>query len=315
VTDRLVVGISGATGICYGVRVLELARKAGVETHLVETPAGQQTRAHETSMSARDLAGLADVCYRPALVPATAEIIVEGHIAVDETVMEGPMNEFPGYNATEKSPKAVFHVSAITYRDGATLPVVAAGPPVEEDHTIIGTMGAAEIVYAMRQAGLPVASAWCPFDAAVHWLVLAVEPDWHDKLAINAGELAKRIADVLFSGKPGINAPKTLLVENDVDITDLGEVVWAFATRSHPEHGEFHFPSVPSDQLAVYLDEQEAHSFQAGKVIHNCLLADRFPAGQRPVKGTLENGWPDDIHRRVLANWNTYGFSAGAGDI
>lgn len=35
-TGRLVVGISGATGICYGVRVLELARKAGVETHLVD---------------------------------------------------------------------------------------------------------------------------------------------------------------------------------------------------------------------------------------------------------------------------------------
>lgn len=67
---RLVVGISGATGICYGVRVLELARKAGVETHLVVTPAGQQTRAQETSMSARDLAALADVSYRPADVGA-----------------------------------------------------------------------------------------------------------------------------------------------------------------------------------------------------------------------------------------------------
>ncbi|MFE3255661.1 flavoprotein [Nocardia sp. NPDC059091] len=41
---RLVVGISGATGIAYGMRVLELARKAGVETHLVATPAGRQTR-------------------------------------------------------------------------------------------------------------------------------------------------------------------------------------------------------------------------------------------------------------------------------
>lgn len=235
--DRLVVGISGATGICYGVRVLELARKAGVETHLVVTSAGQQTRAYETGLSARDLAALAD------------------------------------------------------------------------------TMGAAEIVYALRQAGLPVASAWCPFDAAVHWLVLAVEQDWHDKLAINAGELAKRVADVLFSGKPGFNAPKTLLVEDDIDITDLGEVIWAFATRAHPEHGEFHFPGLESDQLAVYLDEEEAHSFRAGKVIHNCLLADRFPGGQRPVKGNLENGWPDDIRRRVLDNWNAYGFSAETGSV
>jgi 4-hydroxy-3-polyprenylbenzoate decarboxylase len=242
------------------------------------------------------------------LVPATAEIVIEGHIALGETAMEGPMNEFPGYNATEASPKAVFQVSAITYRDGATLPVVAAGPPVEEDHTIIGTTAAAEIVYLLRAAGLPIASAWYPYEAAVHWLVVAVEPGWHDALGITAAQLAQRVGDVLFTSKPGINAPKTLLVENDIDITDLGEVVWAFATRAHPEHGEFHFPDLPSDQLAVYLDETEAHSFRAAKVIYNCLLADRFPAGQRPVKGTLANGWPAEIGQRVLANWHAYGY-------
>lgn len=67
---RLVVGISGASGIAYGTRVLELARKAGVETHLVVTPAGQQTRAYETGLSARDLAAMADVTYRAADVGA-----------------------------------------------------------------------------------------------------------------------------------------------------------------------------------------------------------------------------------------------------
>lgn len=61
---RLVVGISGATGIAYGISVLELARKAGVETHLVVTPAGQQTRAYETDLSTRDLAATAEVSYR-----------------------------------------------------------------------------------------------------------------------------------------------------------------------------------------------------------------------------------------------------------
>ncbi|WP_194891731.1 UbiX family flavin prenyltransferase [Catenulispora pinisilvae] len=67
---RLVVGISGATGIAYGIKVLELARKAGVETHLVVTPAGQQTRAYETDLDARDLAGMADVSHRPADIAA-----------------------------------------------------------------------------------------------------------------------------------------------------------------------------------------------------------------------------------------------------
>jgi len=65
-TGRLIVGISGATGTVLGVRLLQLAREAGVETHLVVTPAAQQTRAYETDLSAADLASLADVTYRPA---------------------------------------------------------------------------------------------------------------------------------------------------------------------------------------------------------------------------------------------------------
>lgn len=67
---RLVVGVSGASGTAYAVRTLELARKAGVETHLVVTSAGQQTRAYETDLDARSLAAMADVTYRPADVGA-----------------------------------------------------------------------------------------------------------------------------------------------------------------------------------------------------------------------------------------------------
>lgn len=74
---------------------------------------------------------------------------------------------------------------------------------------------------------------------------------------------------------------------------------------AHPERGEFHFPDLPSDQLAVYLDKKEASTFRAGKVIHNCLLADRYPKESRPVKGTFESGWSADVRERVLANWNT----------
>jgi 4-hydroxy-3-polyprenylbenzoate decarboxylase len=68
--NRLVVGISGASGTVFGLSVLEMARKAGVETHLVVTSAGQQTRRYETALSAQDLAGMADVSYRPGDVGA-----------------------------------------------------------------------------------------------------------------------------------------------------------------------------------------------------------------------------------------------------
>jgi 4-hydroxy-3-polyprenylbenzoate decarboxylase len=56
---RLIVGISGATGVVYGLRLLELLRETDIETHLVITRAGGVTRAHELPHSARELRALA----------------------------------------------------------------------------------------------------------------------------------------------------------------------------------------------------------------------------------------------------------------
>jgi 4-hydroxy-3-polyprenylbenzoate decarboxylase len=67
---RLVVGISGASGIEYGVRALVRLRELGVETHLVVTRAAGMTRAVETDLSARELRELADVSYAPGEVGA-----------------------------------------------------------------------------------------------------------------------------------------------------------------------------------------------------------------------------------------------------
>ena len=69
-SQRLVVGITGATGAVYGVRLLERARALGVETHLVVTPAGVLNVHHELGLDRTTLEGLADHAYNPAEVGA-----------------------------------------------------------------------------------------------------------------------------------------------------------------------------------------------------------------------------------------------------
>jgi flavin prenyltransferase len=61
---RLVVGVSGASGAIYGVRVLDALRELGVESHLVVTRAALLTLSQETDLSADDLLGRADVAHR-----------------------------------------------------------------------------------------------------------------------------------------------------------------------------------------------------------------------------------------------------------
>jgi 4-hydroxy-3-polyprenylbenzoate decarboxylase len=60
---RLVVGISGASGIVYGIRVLELLRKAKIESHLVMTNSAALTLGYESSLKLGDVEKLADVVH------------------------------------------------------------------------------------------------------------------------------------------------------------------------------------------------------------------------------------------------------------
>ena len=61
---RLIVGISGASGIIYGIRMLEVLKQADVETHLIVSKAAEMTLAYESDLKPKDLRELADV-YHP----------------------------------------------------------------------------------------------------------------------------------------------------------------------------------------------------------------------------------------------------------
>jgi 4-hydroxy-3-polyprenylbenzoate decarboxylase len=60
---RMIVGVSGATGVVYAVRLLEALRALDIESHLVVTKPGEMTLAYETDLATRDLRAMADVTY------------------------------------------------------------------------------------------------------------------------------------------------------------------------------------------------------------------------------------------------------------
>jgi 4-hydroxy-3-polyprenylbenzoate decarboxylase len=62
--QRIIVGISGASGILYGIRTLEVLKLAGVQTHLIVSKAAERTLGYETDLKLEHLRGLADV-YHP----------------------------------------------------------------------------------------------------------------------------------------------------------------------------------------------------------------------------------------------------------
>ncbi len=83
-TSRIVVGVTGATGAVYAVRLLQRLKSGGCETHLVVSPAGVLNVHHELGLDRQALEGLADHAYNPADIGAA---IASGSFATDAMVI------------------------------------------------------------------------------------------------------------------------------------------------------------------------------------------------------------------------------------
>ncbi|WP_375184614.1 UbiX family flavin prenyltransferase [Aquabacterium sp.] len=81
---RLIVGLTGASGAIYGVRLLQRARALGVETHLVATPAGILNVHHEMGLGRAELEALATQAHAPGDVGAC---IASGSFTTDAMVV------------------------------------------------------------------------------------------------------------------------------------------------------------------------------------------------------------------------------------
>ncbi len=70
-TDRLIIGISGASGVVYGIRLLEALQGSSIETHLVMTKSAEITLAYETDYKVKAVKDLATKVYGPEDIAAS----------------------------------------------------------------------------------------------------------------------------------------------------------------------------------------------------------------------------------------------------
>jgi UbiD family decarboxylase len=241
-------------------------------------------------------------------VPATSEIVLEGMVSASETAWEGPMGEYSGYlSPSGGMPSPIFQVTAMTYRDQPILPVVAAGEPAEENHTCWGLTVSAQLLWELRRQDFPVSTCFIPFQSAAHWLVVTVN---RAACAGRSGEkLVDDVARIVFGSRTGFFIPKILLLEDDIDPTNLDELVWAFATRNHPQRGQVLFQNESMLPLVAFLGSEERKNARGTKVIYNCLPAEDCAAEQAPRRSSFRFLWPQEIQDRVIKNWEKYGFS------
>lgn len=135
-------------------------------------------------------------------IPANAEIVFEGVLSTSETLPEGPFGEMHGYvfpGDTHQWPKCT--VKAITYRNGAILPVSKCGRITDETRSLIGSLAAAEIRRECQDAGLPVTDAFALFESQVTRVALKIDVVKLAAMRISPEDFRKKIGDQVFLSK------------------------------------------------------------------------------------------------------------------
>jgi len=234
-------------------------------------------------------------------VPAGSEIVLEGEVLPHERRNEGPFGEYMGYEAGKSSPKPVFRVNAITYRNDPILPFSNMGMPIHESQIVTALIKGAEVYSELKKLGLPVKGVYFPPFAVGHLVVVSTEIPF-----IN---FAKRVAHAIWATKPGLFTYYIVVVDSDVDPTNMDEVLHAIATKCHPVNGIHpvdHIPGFPV--LLPFLPPKERLIGDAAGVIFDCTWPKDWPAESIPIKASFENLWPETVRAKVLKKWEAYGF-------
>jgi 4-hydroxy-3-polyprenylbenzoate decarboxylase len=155
-------------------------------------------------------------------VPAHAEMVLEGELlAMSEALPEGPFGEFTGYYASEERPAPVMQVTVTYHRDN---PILLGSPPMKPPRFHFGLpLRAATIWQNLEAAGVTdVAGAWQHVSQLMTVVALTQRYDGH----------AKRAA--LVAAAHSYMARVVVVVDDDVDPSNLGDVMWAVTTRCEP---------------------------------------------------------------------------------
>jgi flavin prenyltransferase len=154
-TKRLVVGISGASGIVYGIRMLEVLRDLGHETHLVMTRSAETTLAIETRRKVAEVQALATVVYP---VTDVAAALSSGSFATDGMVVAPCSIRSLSEIATGVTSSLLTRAADVTLKERRRLVLMVRETPLHTGH--LRTMAQASELGAVIFPPVPAFYGW-----------------------------------------------------------------------------------------------------------------------------------------------------------
>jgi 4-hydroxy-3-polyprenylbenzoate decarboxylase len=235
---------------------------------------------------------LVDCKTVPLKVPAEAEIVLEGHVSLDEYGDEGPYGDHTGfYNSVERFP--VFRLSAITMRrDPIYLSTFTGRPP--DEPSILGEALNEVFVPLLQQQFPDIVDFWLPPEGCSYRIaVVSIRKTYPGQ--------AKRIMFGIWSFLRQFMYTKfVIVVDADIAVRDWKDVMWAISTRMDPVRDVTLVDNTPID----YLDFASPESGLGGKIGLDATT-------KLPPETTRTWGTPirmaDAVIDEVTSKWPSYG--------
>ncbi len=235
-------------------------------------------------------------------VPANAEIVIEGEILPSEieTRMEGPFGEWTGYYGGGPRPQPVVKVKSILYRDN---PILWGMPAVKPFRVQLAALPftAAETWDALEKAGVPeVRGVW---QAGGIWYpsftIIAIKQRYggHSK---QAGLVASGAKGTAYLGR------FVIVVDDDIDITNLEDVVWAISTRCDPASGIDLLRNCLSSPLDPLLPPQVRLEAPYGTQVNSRVIIDACKPFQWYDKFPMTNIASPELRKKVQQRFESF---------
>ena len=228
----------------------------------------------------------------PLEVPAEAEIVIEGHVSLDDYRDEGPFGDHTGYyNAVEPFP--VFTVSAITMRrDPIYLSTYTGRPP--DEPSILGEALNEVFIPLLVQQFPEIVDFWLPPEGCSYRIaVVSIKKSY-------AGH-AKRVMMAVWSYLRQFMYTKwVIVVDDDIDARDWKDVMWAVSTRMDPARDITIVENTPID----YLDFASPEPGLGAKIGLDATTKIGPETGRswgRRIR------MADEVVEQVTSKWDSYG--------
>ncbi|MEM3484346.1 MAG: UbiD family decarboxylase [Candidatus Bathyarchaeia archaeon] len=234
------------------------------------------------------------------LVPAHAEIVIEGELVPDKIAPEGPFGEYPGYRSGTMCCGVAVKVNCITYRDNPILTMIALGSPPDDSSIAASLTAAISMKKGLQKHGVPVTDVYIPPEGVTHLIIIGVRK--------GGTEVTRKVLE--FFTRRRVMTNKHIIVDADVDVFNLAEVLHAFSTRCHPGRGIlYEWYEGRANSLTPFYSPQERKRLKGVSVAFDSTWPPEWEQEIVPVKASFSSIYGKETIEKVERRWKSYGIN------